>query len=226
MRYENIKEAIFISRPNRFVANCLVDGKEEVCHVKHTGRCRELLTENAVCYLEESSNPDRKTKYDLVGVIKNGELFNIDSQAPNKVVGEWLEAGGLFDDIKVMRHECKYKNSRFDFYAEFGDRKAFIEVKGVTLEEDGVLLFPDAPTQRGVKHINELISAMDEGYDAYIIFVVQTENARYFTPNSATHKEFADALKTAKKQGVKILCYTCKTTPDLLEIKDRVDVVL
>ena len=226
MRYENIKEAIFISRPNRFVANCLVDGKEEVCHVKNTGRCRELLTENAVCYLEESSNPDRKTKYDLVGVIKNGELFNIDSQAPNKVVGEWLEAGGLFDDIKVMRHECKYKNSRFDFYAEFGDRKAFIEVKGVTLEEDGVLLFPDAPTQRGVKHINELISAMDEGYDAYIIFVVQTENARYFTPNSATHKEFADALKTAKKQGVKILCYTCKTTPDLLEIKDRVDVVL
>ena len=226
MRYENIKEAIFISRPNRFVANCLVDGKEEVCHVKNTGRCRELLTENAVCYLEESSNPDRKTKYDLVGVIKNGELFNIDSQAPNKVVGEWLEAGGLFDDIKVMRPECKYKNSRFDFYAEFGDRKAFIEVKGVTLEEDGVLLFPDAPTQRGVKHINELISAMDEGFDAYIIFVVQTENARYFTPNSATHKEFADALKTAKKQGVKILCYTCKTTPDLLEIKDRVYVVL
>ena len=226
MRYENIKEAIFISRPNRFVANCLVDGKEEVCHVKNTGRCRELLTENAVCYLEESSNPDRKTKYDLVGVIKNGELFNIDSQAPNKVVGEWLEAGGLFDDIKVMRPECKYKNSRFDFYAEFGDRKAFIEVKGVTLEEDGVLLFPDAPTQRGVKHINELISAIDEGFDAYIIFVVQTENARYFTPNSATHKEFADALKTAKKQGVKILCYTCKTTPDLLEIKDRVDVVL
>ena len=226
MRYENIKEAIFISRPNRFVANCLVDGKEEVCHVKNTGRCRELLTENAVCYLEESSNPDRKTKYDLVGVIKNGELFNIDSQAPNKVVGEWLEAGGLFDDIKVMRPECKYKNSRFDFYAEFGDRKAFIEVKGVTLEADGVLLFPDAPTQRGVKHINKLISAIDDGFDAYIIFVVQTENAMYFTPNSATHKEFADALKTAKKQGVKILCYTCKTTPDLLEIKDRVDVVL
>ena len=226
MRYENIKEAVFLSRPNRFVAMCLVDGKEEVCHVKNTGRCRELLTDNAICYLEESKNPDRKTKYDLVAVVKNGEIFNIDSQAPNKVVGEWLSRGGLVDDIKVVKPECKYKNSRFDFYIEYGGKKAFIEVKGVTLEEDGVLLFPDAPTERGIKHINELISAIEDGFEAYIIFVVQTEKARYFTPNTKTHKAFAEALKNAENHGVKILCYTCNVAPDFLKIKDRVEVVL
>ena len=226
MKYENIKEAVFLNRPNRFTALCLVDGKEEVCHVKNTGRCRELLTDRAICYLVESKNPDRKTKYDLVAVIKNGEIFNIDSQAPNKVVGEWLTNGGLFCDVKVVKPECRYKNSRFDFYVEYGDKKTFIEVKGVTLEEDGVLLFPDAPTERGVKHINELISAISDGFDAYIIFVVQTEKARYFTPNKKTHIEFANALQKAEKHGVKILCYTCKTAPDFLEIKDRVEVVL
>lgn len=226
MKYDNIKKAIFKSRPNRFIAICEVDGKEEVCHVKNTGRCRELLKEGVTVYLEESKNPQRKTKYDLVSVDKNGELFNIDSQAPNKVVYEWLENGGLFKNISLIKPEYKYESSRFDFYVEYSGKRAFIEVKGVTLEEDGVLLFPDAPTQRGVKHINELISSLDMGYEAYIIFVVQTKKAKYFTPNAKTHKEFCDALKKAQKSGVKILCFSCKTQPDFLEIEKSVPVMI
>jgi len=226
MKYENIISAIFKSRPNRFIALCEVGGKTEICHVKNTGRCRELLTEGACVYLEESDKADRKTKYDLVAVMKNGKLFNIDSQAPNKAVYEWLKRGGMFPDTELVKPECKYKNSRFDFYVEHGERCAYVEVKGVTLEEDGVLLFPDAPTERGVKHIKELICAHEDGYEAYIIFVIQTGDAKYFTPNAKTHKEFADALIEAQKSGVNLLCYCCKTEPDIMEIDHPVPIVI
>ena len=226
MQYKNIKKATFLSRPNRFIAICSIDGKDEICHVKNTGRCRELLIGGAAVFLEESDNKERKTKYDLVAVLKGDALFNIDSQAPNKVFYEWLLKGRLFDDISFIKPEYKYKNSRFDFYVEHGKEKTFIEVKGVTLEEDGVLLFPDAPTERGLKHIEELCNAMNEGYEAYIVFVVQTEKAKYFTPNKKTHISFANALKEAEKKGVKIISLSCEAMPDSLEIKDFVPVRL
>jgi len=226
MKYSNIKEAEFLGRPNRFIAICNVDGVEEICHVKNTGRCRELLTQGVKVYLEKSNNPNRKTKYDLVAVKKGNEIFNIDSQAPNHVVQEWIKKGGLFRDVTMVKPEAVYGDSRFDFYVEHGGTSAFVEVKGVTLEEDGVLLFPDAPTVRGVKHINELINARKNGYEAYIIFVVQTEKAKYFTPNMKTHKEFGEALELAYKNGVKILCYSCRTGTGYLEIGRPVPVKL
>ena len=226
MKYKNIKEGIFLSRPNRFIANCKIDGRMEVCHVKNTGRCRELLIPGAEVFLEKINNPARKTKYDLVSVYKGAELFNIDSQAPNKVFGEWLASGGLFNNIGFIKPECRFGDSRFDFYAEHDGKKIFIEVKGVTLEEDGVLLFPDAPTERGLKHITELCSAVLEGYEAYIAFVVQTEKAKYFTPNKKTHPEFAEALKNAEKAGVKIICLSCRAEPDLLKIKSYIPVII
>ena len=226
MRYNNIRKGIFKSRPNRFIAICDIDGREEICHVKNTGRCRELLIPGATVYLEESENPARKTKFDLVSVYKGSELFNIDSQAPNKVFGEWLKAGGLFKDLSFLKPEYKYKSSRFDFYAEHGGKKAFIEVKGVTLEDSGVLMFPDAPTERGIKHITELCNALKDDYEAYIAFIVQTEKAKYFTPNKEGHPAFAAALKAAEKSGVKIICLSCRTEPDLLEINNNIKVKL
>ena len=226
MHYKNIIEGIFINRPNRFIAICEIGGIKEVCHVKNTGRCRELLIPGATVFLEKSENPERKTKYDLVAVLKGDKLFNIDSQAPNKVFYEWLKNGGLFDEASLIKPEYKYKNSRFDFYVEYEDKKAFIEVKGVTLEDNGVLLFPDAPTLRGEKHIKELISALDEGYEAYIVFIIQTEEAKYFTPNKKTHPSFAEALKTAEEKGVRIVCLNCHTKADSLKIKDYIPLKL
>ena len=222
MHYKNIIEGIFISRPNRFIAICEIGGIKEVCHVKNTGRCRELLIPGATVFLVESENPERKTKYDLVAVLKNENLFNIDSSAPNKVFYEWLKKGGLFDEVSLIKPEYKYKNSRFDFYVEYKNKKVFLEVKGVTLEENGVLLFPDAPTLRGEKHINELISALSEGFESYIVFIIQTEKAKYFTPNKKTHPAFAEALKTAEEKGVKIICFNCHTKEDALRIKDYI----
>ena len=172
MKYENIKKAKFINRPNRFIAHIEIDGKEEVAHVKNTGRCKELLTEGATVYVSESDNPERKTRYDLVKVIKGDRLINMDSQAPNKIFHEWVKKGNLFKNITLIKPESKYKNSRFDFYIEADGKKIFVEVKGVTLEDKGVVRFPDAPTERGVKHINELISALEDGYEAYIAFVI------------------------------------------------------
>ncbi len=226
MKYKNIRKAVFKSRPNRFIAICEVDGEERVCHVRNTGRCRELLVCGVTVYLEESENPNRKTKYDLVAVDKKGVLFNIDSQAPNAVFCEWIKNGGFFESLTLVRPETKYNDSRFDFYVEYSGKKAFVEVKGVTLEADGVLLFPDAPTERGVKHLNCLCRAVSEGYEGYVFFVVQTENARYFTPNKQTHPEFANALKVACNNGVQIKCVCCKTAPDSLEISDFVNVML
>ena len=226
MQYKNILKGVFINRPNRFIAICEIDGIKEVCHVKNTGRCKELLIPGATVFLEKSENPERKTKYDLVAVLKDDKLFNIDSQAPNKVFYEWIKKGGLFDDVSLIKPEYKYKNSRFDFYVEYEDKKAFVEVKGVTLEDNGVLLFPDAPTLRGEKHINELISALEEGYEAYIVFIIQTEKAKYFTPNKKTQPSFAEVLKAAEEKGVRIVCLNCHTKADFLEIKDFVSVKL
>ncbi len=224
MKYKNVKEGIFLSRPNRFIANVLIDGKEEIVHVKNTGRCRELLLEGVKVFLEENDNPSRKTKYDLISVYKGDVLYNIDSQAPNKVFGEYVEK--MFADVKLIKPECRYKNSRFDFYVEYEDKKAFVEVKGVTLEEDGVMLFPDAPTERGVKHINELCECVTEGYEAYIVFVIGADAGKYFTPNEARHKEFAQSLKRAKKCGVNVIAVKCKVEKDKIKIKDNVEVRL
>ena len=227
MKYENIITGKFIERPNRFIAMVDIKGKSEKCHVKNTGRCRELLLPGAEVYLEKSSNPDRKTAYDLVGVKKGGILINMDSQAPNKAVKEWLEEEVFFKNVTYLKPECKYGNSRIDFYLELEKRrKLFIEVKGVTLEEDGTARFPDAPTERGIKHIRELVQAVKEGYEAYILFVIQMKEILQFEPNDRTHKAFGDALRKAQEQGVKILAYDCVVTEDTMKLDKPVKVNL
>lgn len=223
MKYKNIKAAEFISRPNRFIAKVRIDGNEETVHVKNTGRCRELLTEGCTVYLEESDNPNRKTRYDLVAVekLRSGKpplLVNMDSQIPNAAAEEWLRKGELFSERAVIRREFTYGESRFDFRIEDGGKVSFLEVKGVTLENDGTASFPDAPTERGVKHIHELIRAHKEGFGAYILFVVQTKEIRELRPNDATHRAFGDALRLAEREGVKILAYDCIVTPDSMTI--------
>lgn len=224
MKYNNIQKAVFLSRPNRFVANVIIDGKETAVHVKNTGRCRELLTEGAEVWLEKSNNPDRKYQYSLVSVKKGERMVNMDSQAPNKAVGEFLSEGGLFSDIKLIRPECKYGNSRFDFYVEYADKKAFIEVKGVTLENDGVVSFPDAPTERGSKHLRELCESLKEGYEAYVFFVIQMKDVICFTANADHDPIFARTLKEAYNEGVKIVAYDCLVTEDGMKIGDRAEV--
>lgn len=223
MKYNNIRKAKFISRPNRFIAHCELDGEVVVCHVKNTGRCRELLTENATVFLTESSNESRKTKYDLVAVIKNGMMINMDSQAPNIAAGEYIRQ--LYPDA-VIRPETKYGNSRFDFYVENKEERIFVEVKGVTLEKDGVALFPDAPTERGVKHINELVECISDGYKAKILFVIQMEDVKSFSPNDAMHKAFGDALRNAHNSGVEIMAVNCIVTEDSMIIKENIAIVL
>ena len=259
MKYQHIVQAEFIDRPNRFIAHVKLaetepltaemaaeaaeiekeadaaGGSEGVTvHVKNTGRCRELLVPGATVYLEKSANPNRSTAYDLVAVEKGERLINMDSQAPNKVVEEWLWKKELFPDLILVRPETKYGNSRFDFYVETaGDRslgrvgeKIFIEVKGVTLEENGVCRFPDAPTERGVKHIRELIKCRSDGYEAYILFVIQLSPVKYLEPNDVTHKAFGDALREAAKAGVHVLARDCKITIDSMEIMNEVEVRL
>ncbi len=226
MHYPNIQQAIFLERPNRFIAHILVEGKEQLCHVKNTGRCKELLTPNAIIYVQHHDNPNRKTKYSLIAVQKGELLINMDSQVPNQIVAEWLKAGKLFPDLKLVRPETIFGSSRFDFYLETSQKKIFMEVKGCTLEQNGVVMFPDAPTQRGVKHIQELILAKQQGYDAYLIFVIQMKGVQYFTPNRLTHPEFADVLLQAKKAGVNILAMDCMVTPDSIEIDQHVPIQL
>ena len=212
MTYQTIKRGVFIARPNRFIAHVEVDGQPEICHVKNTGRCRELLLPGAVVILEESQNPTRKTRYDLVAVYKGDRLINMDSQAPNRAVGEWLASGGLWEGVTLVKPECTFGSSRFDFYIEASARRAFVEVKGVTLEQDGVVMFPDAPTARGAKHLWELSEARAQGYEAYVLFVIQMEDCRYFTPNRATDPAFAEALMAAAEVGVEVLAVTCRVT--------------
>ena len=226
MKYNNILKGIFIDRPNRFIANIEIDGKTEAVHVKNTGRCKELLIPGTIVYVEKSDNPDRKTEFDLIAVCKGDELYNIDSQAPNKVFAEWILNSGYFGNIDILKPECKYGDSRFDFYIESDNRKIFVEVKGVTLEEDGVLMFPDAPTERGVKHLKKLCKCVDDGFEAYIVFVIQTEKVKCFTPNKRTHPEFAEVLKIADGKGVNILALNCNVTEDSLDINTFVPIVL
>lgn len=226
MKYLNIEEAVFKERPNRFIAYVETRNGREICHVKNTGRCKELLQPDATIYVQRNDNPARKTKLDLIGVKKNQYLINMDSQAPNVAVKEWLKAGNLFSETAKIYPEKKYGDSRFDFYIEDGERKAFMEVKGVTLENDGVCAFPDAPTERGVKHIRELIKCMEEGYEAYILFVIQMSPVKYLKPNDVTHKAFGDALREAKKAGVHVLARDCKITIDSMEIMNEVEVRL
>lgn len=226
MRYDNIHKGKFLSRPNRFIANVEIDGKAEVCHVKNTGRCKELLIEGCTVWLEHSDSESRKTAFDLVAVEKGDRLINMDSQAPNKAVGEWLREKKPFGEGFSVYPEKKYGNSRFDFYLESQDRKIYMEVKGCTLEKDGVVLFPDAPTLRGVKHIEELSHCIDEGYEAYIMILVQMSDVKYFTPNYDTHPEFGEALEKASRKGVKILCYDCDVAPDSMTVGKPVKVKL
>lgn len=226
MNYERIRKAFFIERPNRFIAYVQLDGEKETVHVKNTGRCAELLVPGAPVYIQESVNPARKTKWDLIAVEKGKRMINMDSQIPNKVVQEWIEGGNLFPDVHLVRPETTYGNSRFDLYVEAGDSRIFIEVKGVTLEEDGVCRFPDAPSDRAVKHMEELVRAKKEGYETYVFFVIQMKDVRYFTPNTDTHPAFAEALKKAAAAGVKILAYDCEVTSDSITLREPVDVVL
>lgn len=227
MRYERITQGSFLERPNRFLAYAELAGKKEVIHVKNTGRCAELLKTGAVIYVQESQNPERKTKWDLIAVEKGDRIINMDSQIPNRVVQDWIEEGNLFEDVRLVKPETTYCNSRFDLYVETGDkRKIFIEVKGVTLEENGVVRFPDAPSERAVKHLEELGHAVKEGYEAYVFFVIQMKGVRYFTPNRDTHPAFCDALKRAQAAGVHVLAYDCEVSADSIEVNEEVPVVL
>lgn len=224
MKYKSIARGRFIARPNRFIAYVEIDGATEVCHVKNTGRCKELLIEGAEVILEVSDNPKRKTKYDIIAVYKGNVLINMDSQAPNRVAAEWLRGGGYFEGPTLVKPECTYGGSRFDFYLEAGERRAFVEVKGVTLEENGVAMFPDAPTERGVKHLKELMAAKEEGYEACALFVIQMKGCSRFVPNRATHPEFAKALALVKNSGVDVLAVDCKVGEDSLIIDRAVPV--
>lgn len=226
MQYGKILPARFLSRPNRFVARVEAEGEELVCHVKNTGRCRELLVPGATVWLEESPNPSRKTKFDLIAVEKGDRLINMDAQAPNKVFGEWAAAGGFREGLTLLRPETTYGSSRFDFYWESSKSRGFVEVKGVTLEEDGIVRFPDAPTLRGVKHLDELVKAREAGYEAAVCFVIQMENVRWFAPNDVTHPEFGQALRKAAAAGVEILAMDCAVTPQSLTMGNPVLVKL
>lgn len=220
MKYDNIVKGTFLERPNRFIAICEIDGKKEICHVKNTGRCRELLVKGSVVFLEKSPNPNRKTQYDLVSVQKNDRLINMDSQIPNFVVAESLNK--IFNNIKYVKREYKYGNSRFDIYVETEKENIFVEVKGVTLENDGVVRFPDAPTERGIKHLKELQKAVTEGYRACVVFLIQMDNVKYFEPNYETHPEFAEALKTSYNNGVEIYAYDSIVTPYEIQMNNQV----
>ncbi len=215
MKYGNVVRGEFVSRPNRFIANVIIDGNPAVAHVKNTGRCKELLLPGAEVYLEKADNPQRKTAYDLIAVRKsNGLLINIDSQAPNKAVREWLDQ----QSFDLIRPEYIYGNSRIDFYLEKGNRRYLLEVKGCTLEKDGIGYFPDAPTERGAKHIRELEKAASEGYISVVAFVIQMDGISEVLPNSETDPEFANALEEAKESGVAELFLMCLTEPDTLNI--------
>lgn len=225
MTYDKIVPGIFRSRPNRFIAHIEIDGQEQVCHVKNTGRCRELLPAGARVWCLDAPSPKRKTRYSLIAVQKGNRLINMDSQAPNTAAGEWLAAGGI-GPLTALRPETKFGDSRFDFSFVKDGKPGFLEVKGVTLETDGVCAFPDAPTERGTKHLHELCSAVQAGYEAYILFVIQMENVKYLHPNDTTDPDFGLALRQAAAAGVHVLAMSCKVTPDSMTIQAPIPVML
>lgn len=224
MRYRSIEKAVFLDRPNRFIAHVELDGERMICHVKNTGRCRELLVPGAEVWLEKGTNPNRKTAWDLIAVRKGERLINMDAQAPNKVFSEWADR--FEPELLSLRGEYTYGQSRLDFCLETAAGLHLVEVKGVTLEQDGHTRFPDAPTERGIKHLQELIHAVREGYRASAVFVIQMEDVVDFAPNDVTHPAFGAALREAAAAGVEVVAVNCRVTPDSLEILDRIPVVL
>lgn len=224
MRYGQVIPGRFLSRPNRFIAHVEVAGEEIVCHVKNTGRCRELLVPGATVYLERGTNPNRKTGYDLIAVEKQGRLINMDSQAPNRVFGEWAQQ--WIPDLLTLRPEYRYGDARLDFCLQREGGLHLVEVKGVTLEEDGHCRFPDAPTERGIKHLEHLCRAVAEGHRATVFFVIQMADVRDFAPNDVTHPAFGEALRRAAADGVEVLAYCCRVTPETLELDAPVPVLL
>ena len=226
MQYDSVIPAVFLDRPNRFIANIEIDGLRRVAHVKNTGRCREILTPGARIWVRENDDPRRKTRFDVITAQKNGRLINIDASAPNAAVKEWLPESGLFRQIALIRPETTFGRSRFDFYIEGDGRKMFMEVKGATLEERNVVRFPDAPTERGLKHIRELEACLERGFEACVLFVIQMKDVDHFEPNRITHKAFGDALYRADCAGVQVLARDCRVTPDSMEIADPVPVRL
>lgn len=225
MQYPNMVQGFFRARPNRFIAHIDINGKTEICHVKNTGRCKELLTPGATVWCQEFDSPARKTKYDLIAVQKGEKLINMDSQAPNTAAKEWLEKGGL-GEVTDLRAEVFQGDSRFDFSFQKDGKACFLEVKGVTLEKDGVCAFPDAPTTRGVKHLNGLARLAKEGYGCYVLFVIQMQGVKHIHPNDVTDPAFGSALRDAAKAGVQVLAVDCAVTPDTMEIRDFVQVQL
>lgn len=225
MQYSNMVPGVFRERPNRFIAHIEIDGMVQVCHVKNTGRCRELLPKGAQVFCQQASNPNRKTKYDLIAVQKGNRLINMDSQAPNTAAAEWLRGGGL-GEITDLRPETKHGDSRFDFSFRKDSRLCFLEVKGVTLETDGVCAFPDAPTQRGARHLRELTALAKQGCGAYVLFVIQMEDVAWLHPNDDTDPAFSQALRDAAAAGVQILAMDCAVTEDSMAIRKPVEVRL
>lgn len=225
MEYADMVAGRFLARPNRFIAHVQIDGQVEICHVKNTGRCRELLQVGAEVWCQKASNPNRKTKYDLITVRKGHRLINMDSQAPNIAAGEWLAEGGL-GQVEALRPETFHGDSRYDFSFVKDGKTCFLEVKGVTLETDGVCAFPDAPTERGAKHLRGLAQAVQEGFGAYVLFVIQMADVKYLHPNDGTDPEFGKALREAAENGVQVMAVDCHVTEDTMVIGDFVEVRL
>ena len=226
IRYEKMKQGVFLSRPNRFVAHVRLDGQEEICHVKNTGRCRELLLPGAEVWCQHHDDPGRKTAWSLITVRKGERLVNLDSQVPNKLALDYVKQGGLGFAPQMVKPEQTYGNSRFDLYYEAGERRGFVEVKGVTLEDGGVARFPDAPTQRGRKHLLELQAAVEAGFDAWVLFVIQMADIRRFEPNWPRDPDFSEALCRAAEHGVQVRAVECLVTEDSLAITKEVPVAL
>lgn len=231
MHYDKVLEATFLSRPDRFTARVLYQGDVVTVHVKNTGRCRELLVEGATVLLSEAASEQRKTRFDLIAVYKelfDGErlLINMDSMAPNAAAAEWILKSGLFSSDANLRREVKIGSSRLDLLVEQGQKRTWIEVKGVTLEEDGVARFPDAPTERGIRHLKKLMQLVEEGDEAILLFLIQMGSVRHFSPNDATHPAFGEALREAEKKGVRILAYSCHVTPSDMTVARPVPVIL
>ncbi len=226
MYYQNIRQGIFIIRPNRFIAHIEIDGKNEICHVKNTGRCRELLIPGAIVYVQESDNPNRRTRFDLIAVRKGNRLINVDSSAPNKLFREWVISSGFFGPVDKIFPERRFGDSRLDYYIESADNHIFVEVKGVTLEDNGIVRFPDAPTERGVRHMGELVRCIGDGYSACAAFVIQMDDVLYFEPNWETHPAFGQALISAQNAGVKLIAFQCCVTENSIIPGDPVEIRL